>query len=567
LSGQHYRPGKRDNDLESELRRRLEQQAVIADLSMKALSGTNLLDLMDEAARRVREAFECEFTKISQLQDDGMFLVVAGSGWPDGVVGHARFGVDSPAGYTVQKGQNIVVADLQGDNRFKPPELLQEHGVVSELSVSIRLSTGFWGAFGVDSTSPQHFDEHDLNFVQVVANIIGDSVERMRNEEAHAQLAAVVESSYDAIFRKTTEGIITSWNAAAQRMYGYTHDEAVGRRVDELLIPAERSHEFGEIMEQVLSGKSTGSMETERVAKDGSRIAISLTVSPIRDGYGRVIAASTIAHDITEQKRAQEELRRAHDELEQRVEERTLELQNAIEELESFTYAVSHDLRAPLRSVNGFAQALIEDCGDQLDDIGTAYLQRIQMGARRMGTLIDDLLNLSRLSHTPVQLETFDLAPVAQRLVNDLKEREPDRSAEFHIPESLEATADRDLLGILLTNLLDNAWKYTRPQGHSRIEIGTEEQDGRQVIFVSDNGIGFDERYSDKLFAPFQRLHTREVEGTGIGLATVARIINRHGGEIWAKSSIGEGSTFYFTLSPKAKRQQSQKPVKVSAST
>src|SRR5690625_3076086 len=319
MSGQHDHSGRQENNLESELRRRLEQQAVIADLGMKALSGNNLLGLMEAAARQVRDTFECDFTKISQLQDDGQFLVVAGCGWPEGVVGSASFESDSPAGYTVQKGQNVVVADLVSDERFNVPELLTRHGVVSELSVGIRLSTGPWGAFGVDSTSPQEFDQHDLNFVQAIANIIGEAVERMRNEQAHAQLAAVVESSYDAIFRKTTEGIITSWNAAAQRMYGYTAEEAVGQRIDVLLIPEDRSHEFREIMDQVLSGKSTGSMETERVAKDGSRINISLTVSPIRDANGKVIAASTIAHDITEQKRAQRELEQAHDELEQRV--------------------------------------------------------------------------------------------------------------------------------------------------------------------------------------------------------------------------------------------------------
>lgn len=227
------------------------------------------------------------------------------------------------------------------------------------------------------------------------------------------------------------------------------------------------------------------------------------------------------------------------------------ELRVVNRELESFTYAVSHDLRAPLRSISGFATALEEDCADALDEVGTGYLARIRAAARRMGELIDGLLDLSRITRASLSPEAVDLSGLAEDVVADLREAEPDRSVDVTIDAGLQARGDVRLLDVVVRNLLSNAWKYTREESAPRIEVGVLDAagDDTPTWYVRDNGIGFDMEYSDKLFGAFQRLHgVGEFEGTGIGLATVQRIVHRHGGRIWAEAEVGRGATFYFTL-------------------
>ena len=244
------------------------------------------------------------------------------------------------------------------------------------------------------------------------------------------------------------------------------------------------------------------------------------------------------ALDITERKRAEEELR-----------QRTAALEVANSELESFCYSVSHDLRAPLRSMDGFSTALLEDYADKLDDEGRRYLRIVQESANAMSGLIDDLLKLSRVTRSDMIPEEVDLGDIAREVVLGLEKAEPDRRVEVAIGEDLTARGDRSLLRLALENLLGNAWKFSGKVASPRIELGTVQHHGERVYFVRDNGAGFDMSYANKLFRPFQRLHkSSEFSGTGIGLATVQRIIRRHGGRIWAESKVGEGATFYFTL-------------------
>jgi signal transduction histidine kinase len=218
-------------------------------------------------------------------------------------------------------------------------------------------------------------------------------------------------------------------------------------------------------------------------------------------------------------------------------------------ELEAFCYSVSHDLRAPLRSLDGFSQALLEDYGDRLEPEGKDYLQRIGAAAKRMGQLIDDLLELSRVTRTDLNPAAVNLAEIARRIVGDLRATSPERSVSMTIPERLTAQGDQRLLYLALENLLSNAWKFTGKRQDARMELGVTRDGNETVYFVRDNGAGFDMTYADKLFAPFQRLHDEaDFEGTGIGLATVQRIIQRHGGRVWAEGSVGHGATVYFTL-------------------
>jgi light-regulated signal transduction histidine kinase (bacteriophytochrome) len=223
-------------------------------------------------------------------------------------------------------------------------------------------------------------------------------------------------------------------------------------------------------------------------------------------------------------------------------------------ELESFSYSVSHDLRAPLRGIDGFSQALLEDYSEKLDESGRDFLQRIRASTQRMGQLIDDMLNLSRVTRSEMRREGVDLSALADRIVKDLQEKQPERQVEFLIAPGLMTDGDAQLLKVALENLLGNAWKFTGKHSPARIEFGATKVQGKLAYFVRDDGTGFDMTYAGKLFIPFQRLHPlTDFPGTGIGLATVRRIIQKHGGGVWAEGKVGKGATFYFTLPDKGK--------------
>jgi signal transduction histidine kinase len=241
------------------------------------------------------------------------------------------------------------------------------------------------------------------------------------------------------------------------------------------------------------------------------------------------------------------------------LEDANRELEGANKELEAFSYSVSHDLRAPLRSIEGFSQILLEDYADRLDEEGQDYLGRVRAASQHMALLIDDLLDLSRVSRGPLRREMVDLSALATGIIDELRRSEPEREVEFVTEEGILAFADANLLTVALENLLNNAWKFTSKEDKARIEFGSISQEGgTQTYFVRDNGVGFEAAYADKLFGPFQRLHAaEEFEGTGIGLATVARIVRRHGGTVWAEGEVGEGATFFFTLGGEHRREPS----------
>jgi len=289
--------------------------------------------------------------------------------------------------------------------------------------------------------------------------------------------------------------------------------------------------------------------EEPQTTPDGKQIWLETSKIPLTDQDGGIIGILGTYHDITDRKRAEEELANYREHLEELVAMRTAELEAVNKELESFSYSVSHDLRSPLRAIDGFSQTLLDEYADKLDVEGQQYLDRVRKAAQRMGDLIDDMLKLSRVTRSEIKRERVDLSALGLQVVEELRKREPQRQVNVTVMPGITAMGDRSLLHIVLENLLGNAWKYTGGVQQACVEFGTERLDNKTVYFVQDNGIGFDMQYANKLFTPFQRLHSSgEFPGTGIGLATVARIIARHNGRIWAEAEPNQGACFRFTL-------------------
>jgi PAS domain S-box-containing protein len=508
----------------------------------------------------------------------------------------------------------------------------------------------------------------------VLAAII-DITERKKFEEKQALYASIVNSSDDAIISKDLNGVVTSWNKGAEKVFGYSPSEIIGKQISLLIPPRLRGEEI-EILAKIKNGQNVDHYETERIRKDGQTIYASLTISPIKDLYGNIIGASKIARDITERevaeeslrkslkevsdykfaldeaaivaitdqggiinhvnenfckiskysraellgkdhriinsgyhpkefvrdlwvtiangkiwrgelknrakdgtyywvdttivpflnevgkpyqylairaditqrKKAEEEIKALNENLEQKIIERTAQLQFANQELESFSYSVAHDLRSPLRGMHGYATMLKEDYGVLLDDEGQRLLGELEYNAKKMGSLIDDLLTFSKLSRKEINKSLIDMNELVNGLLIEISKSQPN-SAIFKIEKLHPVTADAPLMKHVMTNLLSNAVKYSSKTEKPMIEIKSREENDMVIYSVKDNGVGFDMEFAGKLFGVFQRLHSdEEFEGTGVGLAIAQRIVNRHGGQIWAESTEGKGATFYFSL-------------------
>ena len=364
--------------------------------------------------------------------------------------------------------------------------------------------------------------------------------------QAEGRFQALLQAAPDAMIIVDDGGRIQLANAQVEALFGYAKSELLGEGI-EILVPERLRQEHGTHRQGFFRAPKTRAMgaglELYGVRKNGTEFPVEISLSPFKDAEGLVVTATI--RDISNRRKSEEMLEQQRMELMRS----NTELDAANRELEAFSYSVSHDLRAPLRSIDGFSLALLEDYADKLDVEGKKNLERVRAATQRMGALIDDLLSLARVTRSGMRLERIDLSAVAGEVTDKLKESQPNRQIEVRIEEGLETTADASLLRIALENLLGNAWKFTskKPSGH--IEFGKTRDNGEAAYFVRDDGAGFDPAYAERLFGAFQRLHsTSEFPGTGIGLATVQRIVHRHGGKIWAESTVGQGATFYFTL-------------------
>ena len=496
----------------------------------------------DLTARRRAEETQRQLAAIVQSTDDAMFSLDVGglvTGWNAGAEGLFGWTAEAVMGRNPWPPTNTPESverrakALRGE-RIDPyeSEVVAKGGRLVPVLISV-----------------SQLRETDGSVVGAAVSV-RDITASKREQEARLRLAAVVESSSDAIIAKDLTGTILSWNGGAERVYGYASFEVLGRNIS-MLAPPDHVDEIPEILKRIKIGERIEQFETVRRRKDGQTVDVSITVSPIYDSKGAIVGASAIARDISERHKIEAEIRRLNTDLERRVAERTADLEAANTELEAFTYSVSHDLRAPLRAIHGFVQLLMQHHATQLDAEAGRYLERVSAGSMRMSQLIDDLLALSKISHQRLESRTVSTSDIVKRALGQLAPVLQGRAVELSIEELPDCLAEPTLLEQVFVNLIGNALKYSRGRDLARIAIGSrsDANSAGTLFFVKDNGVGFDMRYADKLFGVFQRLHRAEdYEGTGVGLAIVHRIIGRLGGRVWAEAEPDKGATFYFTL-------------------
>jgi PAS domain S-box-containing protein len=516
--------------------------AIVAVLTPLAWRTANRIEEIDGRRRGAEEALRAERDRVSavlEAQQDGVALVSR-----DGELLEANSALCRMTGFAREE-----LVGLREPFPFELEELadrLYEHrervmsGVAGEADVVLQRRDG--GQFPVIVASAPLWDERGCVAARV--STVKDVTVRRQAEEARRRLASIVEQSNDAIIAYGLDGCISAWNQAAERLYGYSEREALGMPAHQLM-PEEAGAGPKTVLARILEIDSAVTFETTRVRKDGTRVAVAVTNSPMIDSEGNIVGISAIVRNISERKRAEAEQRRLHRELADHAEE--LGRSNA--ELEQFAYVASHDLAEPLRSIAGFVQLLERRYKGQLDDDADRFIGFTVDGVNRMQTLISDLLAYSRAGRRELEPGPVALEQLVAQVLSSLGPVIEENNGEVVVDGLPIVHADATQIGQVIQNLLANALKFHAPGARPRIQVSAHPADEGWHISVADNGIGIDPAYEDRIFKMFQRLHGRqEYPGTGIGLAICKRIVERHGGRIWFEPRSGGGTVFHFTL-------------------
>lgn len=555
---------RRTEQAEARRQRMLQTLVAATDLLLKPRSGS---ELMQAICTLLVEQAGFGMAWIGMVGGDRRVVPVAFRGIDQGYLAAADVRADDsprargPVGTAIREGRTVITEDTETDPAFAPwREMARARGFRSVLATPVRVDGDVVGALAIYASEPRAFGIHEITLAQRLAADLGQALAReaadaaLRASERRLEAllaertrtieeqATILDQIHDAVVRTDLDGIVTGWNQGAQRLFGYTAQEMLGQPV--ALLHPDPDFLRERIIEP-LKARGAHEVEVSMQRKDGSLFDGHLSLSLLHDAGGRPVGMIGYTLDISRRRMA-----------ERLLAARSRELAAINRELEAFSYSVSHDLRAPLRAIDGFSQALLEDYGAVLDATGRDYLQRVRAAAQRMAALIDGLLTLSRLARAPLARRAVDLSALAREVIGELQAGEPRDGVAVHIEPGIMAEGDPTLLRIVLANLLGNAWKYTRHTPAPEIRFGTERDNDGLVYFVRDNGVGFEMQYADKLFGVFQRLHhASQFEGTGIGLATVQRVIHRHGGRVWAQAEPGHGAIFRFTLGPGLDRE------------
>jgi PAS domain S-box-containing protein len=380
--------------------------------------------------------------------------------------------------------------------------------------------------------------------------------ERLEHEtKLESRYRDLFENANDMVYTTDQDGRLTSFNRAAERITGYSRSEALGRRLADLVAPSDIAQtEF--LTRPPGDGDGDARAEIQLQTRSGLLVPVEVNVRTIRH-EGQFSVVLGIGRDIRERRESEERVHQLNASLERRVAERTAELEAANRELESFSYSVSHDLRTPLRAVNNFAEILLQDYGEQLHPKAQRYLKNVAASGRRMGELVDDLLDFSRLARASVSAQNLQMSELVRHVIADFQRQDPNRRVSVKVLPLHQAIGDHSLIRQVWHNLVGNAWKFTSRREDAEIEIGSRHEGGQIIYWVKDNGAGFDMAYAEKLFGVFQRLHSdTDFPGTGVGLAVVERIVCRHNGRVWAEGQVNGGATFYFTLPDESSRKE-----------
>ena len=559
---------------EDELRKNTARTQALADIS-RALAAVHLdyETVLDTIARRTTELIG-DACSIRLVSDDGQWLEVTSLYHPEPktlaglreILGTNPLRTDTGSvAQIIQTGHSMLIPVISPEQlKIIVPStawpILEHISIHSLLTVPLRAQGGVLGTLTLTRDQPgRPYTSEDQAFLQDLADRAALSIVNARLyaamqqlnleleqrvaertaalSQANSLLQMMLDHMPDQIYFKDAQSrFIRNSRSQAEALGLRDPAEAVGKSDFDFFPHAQLSYEKEQ--EIIRSGKPLVDEEERVVWPDGRETWVSTTKIPLPDQTGQIIGTFGISRDITERKRAEVALQKAK-----------LELEAANKELEAFSYSVSHDLRAPLRSIDGFSQALLEDYGELLPTEGHNFLERVRSSAQRMAELIDDLLNLSKVTRASMKLVPVDLSQLAQGIAVELQRTQPERRVNINITPNLKARGDPGLLQAVLENLLNNAWKFTAKREQAEIEFGSKHENDETIYFIRDNGAGFDMAYVGKLFGAFQRLHAMtEFSGTGIGLATVQRIINRHGGRIWAEGAVDQGATFFFIL-------------------